>query len=166
MILQKQIFSEDECNIIINNTEKLQMFEWQKSDRKYTSSQIYKSNETIWIFDKLKDYFEHETNNKLLNNIERIHFHKFTINDFFNKHNDLRDERLFSIGVILNNDYEGGEFVLYGNEKIFIDKSIGNCYIFDAGIQHEILKVINGTRYTLIVFIKKDNIIFKKYKNI
>ena len=82
MILQKQIFSEDECNIIINNTEKLQMFEWQKSDRKYTSSQIYKSNETIWIFDKLKDYFEHETNNKLLNNIERIHFHKFTINDF------------------------------------------------------------------------------------
>lgn len=166
MILQKEIFSKDECDTIIDSVKKIETFEWQKPDRKYTSSQIYKSNETIWIFDKLKNYFESETNNKLLNNIERIHFHKFTINNFFNIHNDLRDERLFSIGVILNDEYEGGEFVLYGNEKTLINKTIGNCYIFDAGIPHEILEITNGTRYSIIVFIKKDNIIFKKYKNI
>lgn len=166
MILQKQIFSKDECNTIINNIKKVEAYDWKKSDRRYTSSQIYKSDETIWIFDKLKNYFEKETSNKLLDNIEKIHFHKFGINDFFNKHNDLRDERLFSIGVILNDDYDGGEFVLYGNEKILINKNIGNCYIFDAGIEHEILEVINGIRYTIIVFIKKDNIILKKYKNI
>lgn len=166
MLLQKQIFSKDECNTIINKIKKIETYEWQRPDRKYTSSQIYKSNETIWIFDKLKDYFECETNNKLLDNIEKIHFHKFAVNDFFNEHNDLRDERLFSIGVILNNEYEGGEFVLYGNEKISINKNIGNCYIFDAGIQHEILKVTSGVRYTMIVFIKKDNIVLKKYKHI
>lgn len=166
MIIQKQIFSKDECEKIINNIKKVEYVEWEKKDRKYTSSQIYKSIDSQWIFDKLKNYFENETNIKLLDNIERIHFHKFDTNDFFDSHNDLRDERIFSMGTLLNMDYDGGEFILKTNTETIIDKIAGNSYIFDVGIEHQILKVINGTRYSIIVFIKKDNIILKKNKTI
>jgi hypothetical protein len=74
------------------------------TDRKYDSQSINYSNETKWIFDKLKLFFETETNNQIQTIKNKLHFHKFVKGDWFGKHNDIRENRLYAVGVLLNDN--------------------------------------------------------------
>lgn len=166
MIKQDRIFSTKECDNIINEIEKVEEFYWDKQDRRYTSYQIYKSEKTDWIFKKIFNFFEKEIGHNLLDNIEKIHFHKFNTGDFFHKHNDLRDHRIYSVGVILNKDFDGGDFKLYQTTTTIVEKEIGNCYIFDVGISHEITEVTDGVRFSLILFLSDKNMVKRKGKEL
>lgn len=166
MFTENHIFSIEECNHIINDIEKTEEFYWDREDRKYTSYQIYKSEKNNWIFEKIKCFFERETGHVLLDNSEKIHFHKFNTGNFFHKHNDTRDQRIYSVGVILNKDFDGGDFKLYPKTTITVEKEIGNSYIFDVGISHEITEVTNGVRFSLILFLSDKNILNRKSKKL
>ncbi len=169
MFKQKPIFSRKECQKIINETEKVEDFYWNKFDRIYASSQIYKNENNEWIFKNLIDFFEESSGIKTLKHtIKRIHFHKFIEGDFFTRHNDSRDGRIYSLGVNLNDDYLGGDFILYdeiSNTNV-IEKKEGNSYFFDAATDHEILQVKNGIRFSLILFLKMENLSMKREKTI
>ena len=100
MIINQNIsFSKEECESIIlyNDTH---ITNWRMGDRKYNSQPINYSLDTKWLFDKLKDFVEVETNIEIRTIKKTIHFHKFTKGDWFGKHNDIRDERVFAVGVI------------------------------------------------------------------
>jgi len=128
------------------------------SDRKYNSQPINYSLETKWLFDKLKDFVERETSIEIKTIKKTIHFHKFTKGDWFGKHNDIRDKRLYSIGVLLNDDFSGGDFKLYNPTEIILDKVIGNTYLFDVRIDHEIIPILEGKRYSLLWFLENEHI--------
>ena len=157
LISQKVLFSKEECDLIINQ-KKTNHQNWTKNSRNYKSSTIVFNNETYWIFERLKTFFEEVTGNNIIKLKEEIHFHIFDTEDWFGIHNDTRDSRLFSVGVLLNNNFDGGDFKLYNPNEIVLNKTVGNSYIFDANISHEITPIEMGTRYSLIWFIQGNNI--------
>ena len=158
MILKEKIlFSKEECESIVsyNNTH---ITNWRMGDRKYHSQPITYSFETKWLFDKLKTFFEEQSNILIKKNKEVIYFHKFTKGDWFGKHNDIRENRLYAVGVLLNDNFEGGDFKLYNPNEIILNKVIGNTYLFDVRIDHKITRILNGERYSLLWFLQNEHI--------
>lgn len=157
IIEQKKLFNHEECEEIIY-LSKINPQEWNSSDRRYKSSTIVFNEHSEWIYKKLKNFFEEYSNQKLLALKKEIHFHTFNKNDKFDLHNDALDKRLFSVGVLLNDDFGGGDFNLYTPSKITLDKVEGNCYIFDASISHEITPILSGIRNSIIWFIQDNHV--------
>ena len=157
ILVEKILFTNDECKLIINSYKNNKQI-WNYSDRNYESETINYTEETKWIFDKLKSFFENQTNIKIINLNKVIHFHKFINGDKFKRHTDDRDDRVYSIGVLLNNDFEGGDFKLYDTGEYSLDKKTGNSYIFNVNLEHEITPILNGERYSLIWFLQYNNI--------
>ncbi len=158
MILKEKIlFSKEECQSIIfygsNN-----ITNWDNNDRKYHSQPIICSLETKWLFDKLKTFFEEQSKIQIKKNKEVIHFHKFTKGDWFGKHNDVRDNRLYAVGVLLNDNFEGGDFKLHNPNEQTLNKITGNTYLFDVRIDHEITPILEGERYSLLWFFENEHI--------
>jgi hypothetical protein len=165
MIHQKVLFTEDECKNIINlNKNKSQS--WEDSDRLYESLLIQYNSETMWLFDRLKSFFEDITKIKMTNLKKDIHYHIFKTNSYFGLHSDDLGNRMYSVGVLLNNNFVGGDFVLYDKDGLILNKTAGNTYIFDVSIKHEITKIMDGERYSIIWFIKNDNIKIEKCQKV
>jgi hypothetical protein len=157
MINQKILFDKQECESILWDSNS-GIMQWSMRDRKYDSHQINYSENTKWIFDKLKNFFELETNLKIIKLKEQIHLHKFIKGDWFGKHNDIRDNRLYAVGVLLNDDFQGGDFKLYNPNQYLLNKEMGNTYVFDVKIEHEITPILNGERYSLLWFLQNEHI--------
>jgi hypothetical protein len=157
MIKQNKLFSKEECESIISYND-THITNWIMGDRKYNSQPINYSLETQWLFDKLNDFVKTETNIGIRTIKKTIHFHKFTKGDWFDKHNDVRDRRLYAVGVLLNDNFEGGDFKLYNPNQIILDKVIGNTYLFDVKIEHEITPILEGERYSLLWFLQNEHI--------
>ena len=158
MILKEKIlFSKEECKSIIayNNTH---ITNWIMGDRKYHSQPITYSLETKWLFDKLKIFFEEQSKIQIKKNKEVIHFHKFVKGDWFGKHSDIRDNRVYAVGVLLNDEFDGGYFKIYNPTEIILNKIIGNTYLFDVRIDHEITPILEGERYSLLWFLQNEHI--------
>lgn len=158
MILKEKIlFSKGECDSIIWNMNN-DITDWDSNDRKYNSQPINYNEKTKWLFEKIKNFFEEETGIKIIKIKEEIHFHKFIEGDWFGKHNDSRDKRLYSVGVLLNENFIGGDFKLYNPNEFILNKKIGNSYIFDVRIDHEITPILNGERYSLLWFLQREHL--------
>jgi hypothetical protein len=157
MINQKTLFNNTECKSILYDIKSI-ITEWNMRDRKYNSYEINYNETTKWIFQKLKNFFETETNLKIIKLKEQIHLHKFTNGDWFGKHNDIRDKRLYAVGVLLNDDFEGGDFKLYYPDEYLLNKEAGNTYIFDVKTEHEITPILKGERYSLLWFLQNEHI--------
>lgn len=163
LIKQKVLFSKQECEFVLNLV-KSNLQNWNFKDRKYNSQPINYSSEAKWLFDKLKQFVEDENNIEIKKIKKQIHFHKFIKGDWFAKHNDNRDNRMYAIGVLLNDNFEGGDFVLHNPTEFKLNKIIGNTYIFDVRIEHEIKPIENGERYSLLWFIESKHISIKTDK--
>lgn len=160
MIIEKKIFTEDECTRIIKLVKKNSQ-NWDFDDRRYKSMLITHDEDSEWVFGRLTEFFEEATNYKIIELKKELHFHKYDENDWFGKHNDTRDRRLFSVGVLLNSDFEGGDFKIYTPQEVILGKNVGNTYIFNVTYEHEITKITQGIRYSLIWFIQDNNIKMK-----
>ena len=156
-LTQKILFNQQECQSIIDMLKSKKQ-NWNYKDRIYESMSIDYDQNTIWLFDKLKDFFELQTQITIKKIKKTIHFHKFTKGDWFGKHNDIRNNRVYAIGVLLNNDFKGGDFKLYNTDEIVLDKVIGNTYVFDVRIEHEIATIFEGERYSLLWFLQNEHI--------
>ena len=158
MILKENVsFTKKECESIISYNE-TDITNWMMGDRKYNSQPINYSLETKWLFDKLKDFVERETNIEIRTIKKTIHFHKFTKGDWFGKHNDVRDDRIYAVGVLLNDNFEGGDFKLHNPNELILNKVVGNAYLFDVRIEHEITPILDGERYSLLWFLQNEHI--------
>lgn len=155
LLREKILFSKEECDRIIKYVGENELKKWDYKDRSYFSSTIIKTNETIWIFEKLQTFlYENIQDNDLTFN-DFIHFHKYNRQGKFDKHNDIRKNRKYGIGVLLNDDFVGGDFKFFFEDKeMILKKEIGNCYIFDTNIYHEIQIILDGTRFSILWFIE------------
>ena len=171
MILQQKIlFSKEECDYIINLSKELNedtpygYKDVNKENVKisYSVWVINRNNKTQWIFDKIHTYFENKTNLKIKKELEKIYIHKYIEGQQFQKHTDtLYKTQIHNVGVCLNNDYDGGELVLYNPEEQ-LPKEIGNIYTFPSQRLHEVKKIIKGERWSIIGFLHFENIELNK----
>jgi hypothetical protein len=157
LLNQRLLFNKEECESIIwKSNQDIANFDME--NRKYHSQPINYSLQNKWLFDKLKNFFEQETGLEIIKNKEEIHFHKFVKGNWFDKHNDVKNGRMYAIGLLLNDNFEGGDFKLYNPNEIILNKIIGNTYIFDVRIEHEITPILDGERFSLLWFLQNTNV--------
>ena len=87
--------------------------------------------------------------------IEALWINKVTPNTNKNDkfHCDIAD---ISIVTYINEDFEGGEFeYIFENEKIKIKPIKNSSLIMNEKLEHRVLNVTNGERFSLISFYKK-----------
>ena len=83
------------------------------------------------------------------------HFSAYNMPDNENFHGHVRK---LSMTVLLNNNYEGGEFqfATYEKEKIQIDtpefNKTGSIIVFPSDIEHRVAPVTKGIRYSLVIW--------------
>ena len=92
---------------------------------------------------------------------------KYEVGDFYDKHIDglgtegtkiidpsrknLHNKtRKLSMSVNLNNDYEGGDLILYHVGPV--KQKTGNITFFPSYLPHEVTPVTKGTRYSLVMW--------------
>jgi hypothetical protein len=169
---EKILFSKEECHNIISLSKELgQVNPFGKHDYisknknldvNYKVWVIDRNNKTQWIFDKMFLYFTNKTNIKIKKELDKIYIHKYIKGQKFEKHADTYYKtQIHNIGVCLNDDYDGGEFVLYNPEEP-LPKEVGTIYTFPSVRFHEVKEILKGERWSIIGFLHIDNLDFSK----
>lgn len=102
-----------------------------------------------------------------------VQFAKYTVGCHLNWHNDVafqyhdKRERYHTIIILLNDDFEGGEFeIIYKpfgvHPKEFTDKTneqcintnlkAGDCIVIPSGMYHRVKQVTKGTRFSITMW--------------
>lgn len=147
-------FSIDECEQIINLSTILPKTRRDEYPRpiKYTFYSIPHSKKYQWIFDRMNNYFTEKTGIKVIQDLDTIHLFDYEEGDQFPRHKDVYYEgQVYNVGACLNDDYDGGHFILHKPEEI-ISKKRGTIYTFKCSREHEVTEVTKGHRWSLIGF--------------
>lgn len=154
-----KLFNQHELDLVNSYYDNNEIGFRDKSDRSYKF--VIFNNKESKIVDKLLDWFELESGEKIKNRDSYLFLHKYEIGDYFTKHKDeavIADKhREYVVGFHINDDYEGGEYRLYNPESI-IDKTSGVPYFFRANREHEITPIINGIRKSALMFIYSEDL--------
>lgn len=167
MIRQNVVFTQKECETIIYLSEDIEkqnsnLYFKNENDIKYNLWNIHRTPKTQWIFDRLFNYFTNTTGIKIKKELDIIHLHNYKQGNKFTKHKDnLYPTQIHNIGVCLNDDYTGGEFVLYEPYEI-LPKKQGEIYTFPSLREHEIKEITKGERWSIISFLHIKNLEIKK----
>ena len=181
-IFEYDLLSDHECDQIISilDDDKWHDFCWYNNSYEQTdvdkqSKMLSTRNDAATeivqphISDELFHAFHQKYHDKSITtgdsfweNGSGIKFNKYNVGDYLSPHHDhIRDffEGQFrgipvtSIVGTLNDDYEGGEFIFWGDHKVEIKKgsvlAFPSIYLFP----HEVTPVTKGTRYSWISWI-------------
>lgn len=146
-------FTENECDSIIslsNTLEKTRRDDYSGSI-KYTFYSIGRNSDTSWIFDRLDSYLSETLGIKVIKQLDAIHLFDYKKGDSFSRHRDIYYEnQIHNIGVCLNDDYEGGDFVFNDNHTLKFNA--GDILIFPSTFMyaHEVKAITKGTRYSFV----------------
>lgn len=159
-------FSKKECRDIIKlstiylPTHSKNLF--TKKDFNYYYHIVMREESTQWIFDRIKSYLDIEYTGNISNLMPCIFLHKYLVGSKFGRHNDstTHPDQILNIGVALNNNYNGGEFVLYEPGET-IPKDVGKIYTIDSKRDHEVLEITKGERWSLILFLNAKELNIK-----
>ena len=171
MIYQEKLFSKEECDIILELSNSL---EFRDGNARYSKDNMHadfdeywvSDNENaVWFMDKIKSFAEKQLKIKLKKLKSDVAILKYKEGQGIDMHIDYNpknvDVRMYTVGLMLNTDWEGGEFIIKDGttgEETILNKEIGNTYIFDAFSPHVINKVTNGVRCVLITHILNSEI--------
>jgi hypothetical protein len=176
MKIYENIFTKDECDYIINlikETYQLEDFLIYDPEKKIKTIQPeYSQRKGINFFDERLGFVEDRFLKLCNQDISDVEYTKINIyrfnqyikDEYINYHGDfhaMSEGALITIGLFLNEDYEGGEFWYKENEIEYeVKQKMGSVIVFDAGISHKITPVISGIRYSINSWPKS-----KKLKN-
>ena len=130
------------------------------------------TDENMWIFEKIKKWTSELNMELIWKSTPFSAFRKYRKGDFFVKHIDNLNDKLdysggghkiltISIQLSDEDEYEGGDFLVWNNDKkIIVDKKIGNTIMYSANVPHEVKEITKGVRISLIVCPKDTNIKF------
>jgi hypothetical protein len=158
-------FSNEECRSIINLSDILienhssTIFKGNSKDFDYFYYTVERVPTTQWIFDKLHLYLIEYFPESRMDIHPQLYLHKYLPGCRFEIHNDstTHPDQLINIGVCLNDNYKGGEFVFYKPYEI-LSKVTGTIYHLDSKRDHEVLRIEEGERWSLITFLKAKDL--------
>lgn len=146
------------------------------SIRKSVLRWIELDDDTNWLYKKIiKSIKEVNSDNfdYLLTFMEMLQFTEYNEKNkgMYTRHDDSGDKKhidnsvdirklSFSVQLSNDNDYEGGELILYNNDKDFkkMPKKKGSIIFFSSNIEHEVKPVTKGTRYSLVGWVNGPNL--------
>tara|TARA_B110000208_G_scaffold104282_1_gene129500 strand:+ start:38 stop:478 length:441 start_codon:yes stop_codon:yes gene_type:complete len=129
------------CKDIITFLESKPHFRVENEGNQFNHISLIRSEES-WIFDLVESKLSPKY--KLTDNFRGL---KYTEGDFMSLHTDGQYSHAYlSGGILLNNDYIGGKFIL---EETPLDVSNGEVFTFSRNALHEITPIESGIRYSL-----------------
>ncbi len=126
------------------------------SDRKIHSEEAY----SILNSDKVRSFFKNKLNIPLEHELDRCQMHLFNKGDFVSKHIDSESckDYEYSVSFVVNDQYEGGEFLVYGPKGMESHKEPSRSILVTRStIPHEVKPVVKGQRKTAVCFFKNTN---------
>lgn len=177
------VIDKSTCNRIINLAKE----KWQKAEvkgqNKQKEEQQIRTSEVAWVINQwLYDTIwpcmqkaNAEAGWKYdIQSAEDMQVTRYKEGDYFNLHKDgmndhfsvytennpiIKDRvRKLSMTVLLNDDYEGGEFqfATYSKQKSIIEtpkvNSRGSIIVFPSDVEHRVTPVTKGIRYSLVAW--------------
>jgi PKHD-type hydroxylase len=133
------------------------------------------NKETNWLYKKIINQI-HKVNQEnfdmILKFVENLQFSEYTENQqgFYSKHDDCGNKnRLenfvdirklsFSIQLTDENEYEGGDLILYvDGREVKAPKSKGTIIFFESDILHQVKPVKKGIRHALVSWVQGPNL--------
>ena len=88
-----------------------------------------------------------QTNVKFLGN--NIQFAKYTKGDHFDWHEDYN--QINTIVILLNDDFEGGEFEVKDHNQP-LNLKTGDCVMIPSLVSHRVKPITSGIRYSLTMW--------------
>jgi hypothetical protein len=173
MIYKDNIFNSEECKEIrelVHTSNDIAQADRVKEDTKvfYRNSitlnwDISHLTETEWIFYRITDWCKSKVNvikkpNRELYVLEYLKGH------YLERHNDVWENynnRAWTFVCQLSEptDYTGSETLIYTPDgKDSLQKEIGSCILFPAKLDHEATKVLEGTRYSLVMCYEAEDL--------
>jgi hypothetical protein len=159
---EKVLFTKDECDSIINQYLP-STSEFVNKGCSYASIPIDKTDNR-WILDRIIKWIEEEVNCDIdwdnNTSFDEVYFQSYKIGDKFGKHDDNVYNRVYTAGLLLNDGFDGGNFLVdttFDNSVSF-KNVIGNCYVIESMLKHEVTEITKGCRSVIIVFIKHSQI--------
>jgi hypothetical protein len=163
----QEYFTEEECLDIIELSNQLPVIKYNGGYENldtinYVGWQIPFNKEYKWIFDRMINTFKVENSRvSIVKYPTHIGLHKYNVGDKFAKHNDTNKNRMWAIGTNLNEEYNGGDFYLY-EPTYLLPRQKGEIYYFESTRYHEVLEILEGHRWSLILFLCVEHLTFKK----
>lgn len=144
--------------------------------KRYDVWDIPINEETFWFYDRIYKWFSKLSNiqierGKYFNRSDAAHkIHEYNVGDKFDLHADQNDgsiDRIWNLGIQLNSDYKGGDYICYdkNNIPISISKKTGNVMAYSSDVLHEIHEILQGKRYSLVVKIHSWELYTKRNKS-
>jgi len=160
----EKALSKDFCEYVIksidwNKTEagKLNRKERGEIDPKSRISQIYWEELLTPIGCVVQSYIVEANKNWNydIRRLENIQMSQYGIGGHYNWHMDSRapvnnEQRKLSISILLNDDFEGGGLEIESNKDENVLKCQGDIVIFPSFLQHRVLPVTDGIRYSAV----------------
>lgn len=193
MIYQEKIFTKEECDKILSYREiytdlpyrgaedvidlenrRIDQFirleNGKKTGKFFNVWDIPNDKETHWFFKKIINWFSNISEIQIKDSNyypNGCGLHKYSKGDLFQKHIDLTKnhlDRRWNLGIQLNEEYTGGEYVCYDNNDnpIILSKEVGTAIAYDAKTLHEIKEITSGERYSIVITITTHTLIEKK----
>jgi PKHD-type hydroxylase len=159
------------CNKIIKLAEK----KWETATTKGKKAQEQRKTNICWtteqwlydiVFEYMRSANQQSGWNFEIDAAESMQIGKYSKGCFYDYHTDgdgvtvydkpennwLHNKtRKLSMTILLNEDYEGGNFKFYDNEEDII-KGKGSVLVFPSYLQHCVEKITKGNRYSLVVW--------------
>lgn len=176
MVFEEQLFTESECQLIINLSEPIRStisddsfdvntgrinYHDKSFKKSYNVSIINNNTKTNWIFQKLLKWFSEKTNTLLKEGVTLSGglIHTYNVGDCFEKHIDINDEfidRRYNIGIQLNKDYEGGNYKYWLNDEVYsFSKEPGTAILYSVDVLHEVTEITEGNRISFVTHVGK-----------
>jgi hypothetical protein len=147
-MIQSKLFTQEECEMIISlNHEHKGYSQILRDDRDY-EEWLIDSTKFNFLLKNLKSEFK-------IKSLSDGRIIRYNVGNYFSIHKDrysLHSDRYKTLIIQLSDNYEGG--VLEVNNKI-VDKSCGNCILFDSNDWHSVSAITIGIRYSLVFWLEK-----------
>jgi PKHD-type hydroxylase len=162
--LFEKALSKDFCEYLIKSinwskteTGKLNRKERGEIDPKARISQIYWEELLSPIGCVVQSYIVEANKNWNydIRRLEKIQMSQYGIGGHYNWHMDSRapvndEQRKLSISILLNDDFEGGGLEIESNKDENVLKYQGDIVVFPSFLQHRVLPVTDGIRYSAV----------------
>lgn len=169
--------TKETCQDIINlGKDRWQVGEIQRNvvskksvDEQSRKSDVAWSNDQ-WLYELCWDYLNSANTNSNWNfkidSCELMQITRYKTNGHYDFHFDgngftaynmpnnkflHRKTRKLSMTIVLNEDYEGGEFEFFDDKRLIKEKT-GTVIVFPSYIVHRVRPVTKGIRYSLVVW--------------
>ena len=166
-MIQKVLFTKEECELILKLYNDKPINEKENNHNMSYSAKIMTYENDSWILDRIIEWVEKELNIKIdwnKSDIKEFYLQSYQVNDKFKKHNDNKHNRVYGAGILLNDNFLGGDFVvdINKNESITFNKLSGNCYLFESCLNHEVKEITDGNRDIILIFFRESQLSFKR----